>query len=146
MRSGRLRMQNIYGSERLPLTIPLEAQYWSGSNWTTNQQDYCTVIPLSSLSMGPYTGTLAACNTQINPAGNTTLSAGKLAIKLSKPAVSGSVDLSLNVGSTPLGSTCITASPSLATASSIAWFGANPSARATFNVYKSPLIYLRENY
>jgi MSHA biogenesis protein MshQ len=146
MRSGRLHMQNVYGSERLPLIIPLEAQYWSGSNWTTNQQDNCTVVPLSSLSMGPYIGTLAACNTQISPAGNQTLNAGKLAIKLSKPAVSGSVDLALIVGSTPLGITCTTATPSLATASSIAWFGANPSARATFNVYKSPLIYLRENY
>jgi MSHA biogenesis protein MshQ len=146
VRSGRLRMQNMYGSERLGLAVPLEAQYWSGSYWTTNQQDSCTVVPMSSLIMGPYIGALTACNTQISPTGSQTLNAGKLAINLSKPTVSGSVDMALNATVTPLGSTCIAASASPATAAGIAWFGANPTARATFGVFKSPLIYRRENY
>jgi MSHA biogenesis protein MshQ len=146
MRSGRLRMLNMYGSERLALAVPLEAQYWSGSYWTTNQQDSCTVVPMSSLIMGPYIGALAACNAQVSPTGSQTLNAGKLSLNLSKPTVSGSVEMVLNLGNTPSGSTCIGTTPSPATAAGLAWFGANPSARATFGVYKSPLIYLRENY
>jgi MSHA biogenesis protein MshQ len=146
IRSGRLRMQNAYGSVRLPLAIPLEAQYWSGSYWTTNLLDSCTSFPMSSVKMGPYIGALVACNTQISPAGNQTLSAGKLSINLSKPTASGSVDMALNVGSTASGNTCIASTQSAATAALIGWFGANPSARATFGVYKSSLIYRRENY
>jgi MSHA biogenesis protein MshQ len=101
---------------------------------------------MSGITMGPYYGALTACNTQISPTGAQTLNAGKLSVNLSKPAVSGSVDLALNVGNTPTGSTCAAPSPSSATAAALAWFGANPTARATFGVYKSPLIYRRENY
>ena len=146
IRSGRLRLQNAYGSERLALAIPLEAQFWSGSYWTTNLLDSCTSFPMSSIKMGPYNGALVACNTQISPTGTQTLSAGKLSINLSKPTASGSVDMALNVGSAASGNTCVAATQSAATAASLGWFGANPSARATFGLYKSPLIYRRENY
>jgi MSHA biogenesis protein MshQ len=146
MRSGRLTMKNAYGSERLPLTVPLEAQYWSGTYWATNSLDSCTSVNMSGIMMGPYIGALAACNTQISPPGIQTLGAGKLSINLSKPTVSGSVNLALNVGTTATGNTCSAATPSAAAAASIPWFGTNPAARATFGVYKSPLIYMRENY
>jgi MSHA biogenesis protein MshQ len=146
VRSGRLRMQNVYGSERLPLAVPIEAQYWSGSYWATNLLDFCTSVPMSSITMGPYYGALSACNTQISSTGSQTLGAGRLSITLSKPSLSGSVDMALNTSSTATGGTCIAAAPSPATAAAMAWFGANPSARATFGVYKSPLIYRRENY
>ena len=67
---------------------------------------------------------------------------------LSKPGAgnSGSVLLTLNVSAAASGNTCLASSESAATAASRAWFGSNPTARATFGVYKSPLIYLRENY
>ena len=148
IRSGRLRMKNIYGSERLPLTIPLEAQFWSGTAWSTNLLDSCTTFPMSSIMMGPYKGALAACNTQMSPTGSQTLNAGKLSVNLSKPSpsVSGSVAMQLNVGSTASGTTCLTATPSAATAASLPWLGPDPTALATFGIYKSPLIYSRENY
>lgn len=151
VRYGRLRMQNAYGSELLALPIPLEAQYWDGSFFVTNTLDSCTALTLSSVAMSSYNGNLAACETQISPVTAQTLSGGKLTgsgMALSKPGVgnSGSVLLTLNVSPTASGSTCMSSSASSATAANIPWFGSNPTARATFGVYKSPLIYLRENY
>lgn len=151
IRSGQLRMFNAYGSELLSLPVPLEARYWNGTAYVTNTLDSCTTLNLSSIAMSNYTGNLAACETQISPTTTQTLSAGKLpgnGLVLSKPGQgnSGSVQLSLNVGSTASGSTCVSSTSSAATAANRPWFGSNPSARATFGVYKSPLIYLRENY
>jgi MSHA biogenesis protein MshQ len=82
-----------------------------------------------------------------------TLSGGKMPLLtplvLSAPGTgnSGSVDLTLNLTDTVSGNTCLSATASAATAANMAaWFGANPTARATFGVFKSPLVYRRENY
>ena len=149
--SGRLRMVNAYGSELLSLPIPLEAQYWAGNFYVTNTLDSCTVIPMSSISMGNYLKQLNACETQISPAGNVAMVAGKppgTGVVLTKPGLgnSGSVDLAINVGAVPAGNTCVSATQSTATTSNLPWFGPNQGARATFGVYKAPIIYRRENY
>lgn len=151
IRHGQLRLSNAYGSELLKLPVPLEARYWNGSSYVTHAQDSCTTLNLSSIALSAYAGNLAACETQISPTTTQTLSAGKLpgdGLVLSKPGTgnSGSVQLTLNVGATASGNTCVSTSASAATAANRAWFGSNPTAKATFGVYKSPLIYLRENY
>ncbi len=151
LRHGRLRMQNAYGSELLALPVPLEAQYWASSYYATNTLDNCSVIPMSSIKMGNYLKQLGACETQISPVGNVTLVAGKLpgaGLVLSPPGTNnaGSVDLSLNLTSLAAGTTCVGPIESAATAANMPWFGANPGARAAFGVYKSPILYRRENY
>ena len=151
IRSGRLSMQNAYGSELLDLPIPLAAQYWNGSNYTTNGADNCTVLPASSMVMANYTGALSACETQLSPVGNLTMVAGRPAgagLVLRKPGLgnAGSVDLTINAGSVASGNTCISATQSAATAANLPWFGPNLGARATFGLFKSPIIYSRENY
>lgn len=151
IRYGQLRMSNVYGSELMSLPVPLEARYWNGAFYVTNTLDSCTTLSLSSIAMSGFTGNLAACETQISPTTAQTLSNGKLSgngLVLSKPGQgnSGSVQLTMNVGSTASGSTCISSTSSSATAANRPWFGSNPTAKATFGVYKSPLIYLRENY
>lgn len=151
IRHGQLRLSNAYGSELLKLPVPLEARYWNGTSYVTHAQDSCTTLNLSSISMSGYTGNLSACETQISPTSTQTLSAGKVpgeGLVLSRPGQgnSGSVLLTLNVGALASGNTCVTSSTSAATAAQRPWFGSNPAARATFGVYKSPLIYLRENY
>jgi uncharacterized repeat protein (TIGR01451 family) len=150
LRYGRLRMQNAYGSELLDLPVPFEAQYWTGSFYATNTWDNCTVLPMSSLVMSNFTGGLAACETQITPTGNQTLSGGKISsgLKLTKPGAtnSGSVYLAFNVSSTATGNTCLSTTSTAATAANKPWFGPNIGGRATFGIYRSPLIYLRENY
>lgn len=152
LRYGRLRLQNAYGSELLDLPVPLEAQYWTGNYYATNTADNCTVVPASSIIMDNYVKNLNACETQLSPAGNLVFSGGKPVapgVKLTKPGLgnAGSVNLAVNVSTTPAGKTCIGASESSATAANIPWFGVNPLARATFGIYKNqPIIYMREDY
>jgi hypothetical protein len=148
MRMGRLQMQNAHGSELLNLPIPLEAQYWSGTAYLRNASDSCTTIPPSSLIYSGFQSNLAACATHTVLSG--TLNAGRASpsLKLTAPGngKNGSVNLAVNVGSTASGSTCTSSSSSSATAAGMAWFGTNPSAKATFGIHKTPLIYLRENF
>lgn len=152
LRFGRLALSNVYGSELLDLPLPVTAQYWSSAGYyVTHTDDSCTALPVSSLSMAFLAATpnLSACQTQLSPTGVRTFGSGQLALKLTQPGVGrqGSVDLVLNLGSTAAGSTCVSASASAATAASLPWLGStNPTARATFGIYKSPLIYRRENY
>ncbi|QRX83435.1 DUF6701 domain-containing protein [Glaciimonas sp. PAMC28666] len=151
LRYGRLKMQNAHGSELLALPVPLEAQYWTGSYYVTNTADSCTVIPASSITMSNYQKQLVACETQLAPTGNSTLAGGKLpgaGLVLTKPGGGnvGSVDLSVNLGATATGNSCVSAVQSAATAAKIPWFGVNPAARATFGLYKSSIIYQREMY
>ena len=148
-RYGRLKLSNAYGSSLLALPVPLEAQYWTGSYYAANTLDNCTKIPVSSIKMGNYLGQLDACETQLSPTGNVTLTAGKLSgLILTKPGATngGSVDLAINVTNTLAGKTCLSATQTDATAANMPWFGPNLNARATFGIYKSPLIYRRENY
>ena len=146
---GRLSMGNTYGSELLPLPIPLTAQIWNpGGFYTVNLSDGCTTFNASSIILNNWSQYLAACETQLSPAGAIVLSNGVAPLRLTSPGGGngGSVNLSLNVGSVPSGTSCIAATASAATAAARPWFGANPTGRATFGVYKTPLIYRRENF
>lgn len=154
VRYGRIAIGNAYGSELLDLAIPVEAQYWaSGGYYITNRQDTCTSFNVSSLILSNFTQNLAACETQLSPTGVQTLAFGKLALKLTKPGIDasnipnrGSVQLTLNTGSTASGSTCLSPTSTAATAANMSWFGTNPSGRATFGIFRSPYIYQRESY
>ncbi len=149
IRSGRLKLQNAYGSELLPLSIPLEAQYWNGTSYIRNQQDNCTILPASSIAMANYKNNLTACETQIgySSGSGAFVSGVSHYLRLTKPSAgnNGSVDLTLNLNSAS-GITCSTATSSSATTASIPWFGANPISRATFGIFKTPIIYMRENF
>ena len=152
LRYGRLQMKNAYGSELLPLPVPLEAQYWAaGGYYVTNVDDSCTVIPVASLVMGNYVKQLSACATRLSPTGSVTLQSGAIpngGLVLSRPGMgnAGSVDLQFNVTNVAHGNTCVSTATSLATAAHVPWFGNSPVARATFGIFKSPLVYRRENY
>ena len=150
-RYGRLVLSNAYGSELLNLPVPLSAQYWTGTFFATNTADSCSAIPVTSVTMGNYLKQLNACEAQLLPSGSVILQGGRAAgagLLLTKPGLNntGSVDLAINVGATPAGNTCVGPTASAAIAANLPWFGVNPGSRATFGVYKSPLIYSRENY
>jgi MSHA biogenesis protein MshQ len=143
VRSGRLRMLNAYGSELLALSVPqwLQTQYWNGSTWTLNSADSCTslAVPTSASGMVFGPGNLVAGSTtaSINSVttGSGTLLAGDAGFKLTRPGSgkNGYVDITV---STPAWL-------------SYPWASSTPSAakgRATFGTYKSPLIFMRENY
>jgi len=159
-RYGRLRLSNAFGSELLDLPIPAEAQYWNGTVFITNTADNCTVITATNIAMGNYLSNLSACETAISISGR--LSAGKSNLKLVKPGAgnNGSVDLTVNLGTTATGQTCVAPLPATQQAAVAAnqtylqgkWAGTsynqNPHARATFGVYKNAneFIYMREMY
>lgn len=148
LRYGRLRIGNAYGSELLDLPIPYEAQYWTSGGYLTHRDDSCTTFDVSSLMLGSFTQNLSACETQLAPTGSRTLTAGRLALRLTRPGEGniGSVMLTQNIGTTASGSTCIGATPSAATAANMPWFGSNPAGKAAFGVFRSPYIYYRESF
>lgn len=151
-RFGILHIDNSYGSELLDLPVPIEAQYWNGSYYTLNTDDSCTFFPASSITMNNYLQSLNACETHFSPAGNLTMSGGVISSGLTLTAPgsgnTGSVDLTLNIGSSAGGNTCTSAVEGSATPAGMDWFGINPTARATFGIYEgnSHFIYIRELY
>jgi MSHA biogenesis protein MshQ len=136
-------------------------QYWNG-NWLSNALDTCTSINANQFAWdflpAGTTGrpnNLAACNSALSVGG----AAPNYAVNLSAPGAgrSGWSGIRLNLGAPPAtGNRCIATTESGVAASTanlpwlqFNWTGAgvtDPSARATFGVYRSPLIYRRENY
>ncbi|QDL56913.1 LamG domain-containing protein [Rhodoferax aquaticus] len=162
LRSGRVRLGNAYGSELLDLPVSLRAEYWGGSTsgWLLNTADSCSTTVLQFTPVGTditastcvrdavnYSG--KGCSGAVPVSNRSFLEggvvgtdsngvagfAGNFNLWLKAPGAgrSGSIDISATV-------------PSWL---QFDWKGAgpaNPTARATFGVYKSPLIYRRENY
>jgi len=166
VRSGRVRLTNAYGSELLDLPMTLRAEYWNGTGWIKNTDDNCTgdttsvaanavAVTLTQTLASPTcvwdTGTPGRSGAGCSVAGATsptdkqfrkgtamvntsaTLQKGDFNLWLKAPTVSGTVRVDVDVP--------IWLEYPWASASS-----ADPSARATFGVFKSPLIYRRENY
>jgi len=160
VRSGRLALQNGYGSELLALPIPLEAQYWTGSFYATNSDDSCTLVsvpPAQTLLVGAlpngvpalYFYPLVANQNQLLssdaiPSLASPLQQGKSALQFAKSDTRkpGWLDIILKVESYLQGNwgNCSGQTGVAGAMDDL------PCARATFGIYKSPLIYRRENY
>jgi len=157
-RYGRLAITPVHGSELLPLTVPLEAQFWGGTGYRRSTEDSCTTFDIKTIAMRNYRGNLNACETVLSGTTPISIIQGKTSLRLSAPGVSGntpntgSVDLGINFGSITAGDqTCVgpgtvQSNAIDGTAGMAGWFGANPVGRATFGVYKAPIIYMRENF
>jgi len=157
MRFGRLRLQSANGSERLPLQMRIEAQYWNGSGFILNGSDSCTTLASANVALGNYRGNLASGETTATIA-PLVLSSGASAVRFTAPGPgdNGSVDVSLNLTGATTGASCI-AGMAASTGANLAWLQAawcgtayddDASARATFGIYGASdrIIYLRENY
>ena len=159
VRSGRVRLVNANGSELLNLPLDLRLQYWEGATlgWQNNAADTCTAIQSSDFAFAfPGAGnSLASCETAITLAGT----APTYTASLTKPGAgnNGWADITLNLGATSAGNRCTAVAVGVGAAATTAnvpwlqfnWTGAvgNPSARATFGVYRSgPIIHRREMY
>ena len=159
VRFGRLRLDNVYGSELLPLTVRAWAEYWTSQEFATNKLDSCTSIASSRLGLGPYTGLLNKDNFGLDrlPAGPLTLDKGAGSVIMSSGTLTGSVFLGVNLSGTTTETTC--AGPLLLGAAATSpdlsflrgkWcgtsYGNDPRAKLTFGVYRSlrKLIHRRE--
>ncbi len=125
VRYGRLKLENVYGSELLPLTMPMKTQYFNGSNFQTNEDDNCTIINTVDLVV------------------SSGLSGGSSTVSVISPnAVSGILDINLTPpGASNTGDILISVDldASLESWLKFNWEGAgdaDPQASATFGIYE----------
>ncbi|OGA26379.1 MAG: hypothetical protein A3I01_01840 [Betaproteobacteria bacterium RIFCSPLOWO2_02_FULL_65_24] len=158
VRFGMLKLDNAYGSELLPIRVPVRAMYWNGTTWQTNSADNCTSLPVNSLVLGNWkpAGFSTSMDSTHLPASPIVLSGGTATLTVTKPspAAIGSVDLAINLGATAGDANCIGAGMT-ATGANQPWLRGNwcpagyvkdPNARLTFGTSRSPFIFLREMY
>ncbi|HZR02677.1 MAG TPA: LamG domain-containing protein [Burkholderiales bacterium] len=164
-RFGRLRLYNATGSGLQALPIAMEFQYFNGLGFVPNPADSCTTLAKSDFIFRSFQKNLSACETWLaTPSSTVTAASGKATLTLAQPVaggdgkVDGSVDLMPRLSSITTGSACINASSTTVTNANKPWlqfdwggtgsFDQNPSARATFGLYRksSDFIYFREMY
>jgi len=154
-RYGRLAVIPAHGSELLALPVPIEAQYYKDGFYVRSQGDACTTIDSKSIVMRNFKGNLTACETFMS--GIYSANNGLVTAKLAAPKVGsdgrpnvGSVDLEVNLSSAAPGeSTCQSNAGAVGAGNGdkLDWFGTtDPVGRASFGIYKAPIIYMRESF
>lgn len=154
-RYGRLAVIPAHGSELLALPVPIEAQYYKDGFYVRSQGDACTTLDSKSIVMKNFKGNLSACETFMS--GIYSANNGLVTAKLAAPKVGsdgrpnvGSVDLEVNLGNAAPGE--VTCQSNAGPVSAIDggksdWFGTtDPVGRASFGIYKAPIIYMRESF
>ncbi|ACT48108.1 DUF6701 domain-containing protein [Methylotenera mobilis] len=152
VRSGRMRIQNAYGSELLDLPMPMVAQYWNNGSWVLNSNDICTTgISLAltdpNIADGLVPSELCVLDTGNPGSSGLGCTASGIASKRFKvPPSNGNFNLTLRApGAGNTGSMDVTATvPAWLKYNWTGTGNTNPSARATFGTYRTPIIYLRE--
>jgi MSHA biogenesis protein MshQ len=132
LRYGRARVSNAFGSDKLPLPVPAETQYWNGNYWETNTLDLGgSTLSSPSITKTSGTGTVAHASGSVFSTGTATPGRFGLSLTTDGPAA---VDLGYTV-------------PGWL---QYPWLGGttmqNPSAKASFGVYpgSNRFIYRRE--
>ena len=153
VRRGQLRISSNFGNGRLPLRLPVQAQYWNGTHWVLNTLDNCTTLPASAFHLvSPPAGTAVS--------GPVALTAGRGELTLSAPtsAQMAVIDLAAALGQTGVDNACLSTHGGSAAAmpwlrsrngSCASTYDRDPSARATFGVYAPETrrnIHVREWY
>ncbi|MFZ5578930.1 MAG: DUF6701 domain-containing protein [Pseudomonadota bacterium] len=135
IRFGRLLMDSAYGSERLPLSLPVRAEYWSGSAWRLNSMDSCTAYASPSLGCADPSASDGLTCASTNVSGGGILNLGAGAFSLSAPNAPGALDYTLTVSDWLKDDRNGDGS-----------YAESPSARATFGIYgqRERMIYMRE--
>jgi hypothetical protein len=97
VRYGRIFQRNAFGSELLPLTIPLQAEYYNGTQFIRNTNDSCTDYTSAGITFANRTG-LAADPTA---SGSGTFISGSFdptnPVRLNSANQVGSIDAIINV-------------------------------------------------
>lgn len=76
IRFGRLRLFNAYGTSLTSVKMPVQAEYWNGTVWVVNGDDWVTTIPAAAIGFPTGSVTVAG------PTSDLTLTAGKGSIAL----------------------------------------------------------------
>jgi len=170
MRFGVLKMDNAYGTDQLPLFVPVTALYWNGASsiWARNLGDSCTTLITNTsdanrnLARGNYKVGLAAGNVT-STAASLPLVAGQASIRFEATSSggfvnTGSADVALNLSATTSDNSVCPATALEAAGTvgaNLPWLRGNwcgtgytsdPMARITTGTSKSQFLYLRERY
>jgi hypothetical protein len=96
MRSGRMQLENVFGSELTALTMPLKVEHYLNSGFSINTDDTCTTYDATAGSLTNYTGNLSTGETTVT--GASAISGGVANITFSAPGAGneGSVNLLAN--------------------------------------------------
>ncbi len=149
LRYGRLNLQNAHGSELLPLSVSLTAQYWNGAAFVLNTDDSCTAIsaPTSGsgltfypeVASGAQGNHLSSAETTATVSATGKLVSGDAQLKFSAPGSGNDGYFDLNI----VAPDWLKFDWNAATAGD-----ESPSGRVTFGIYKGndSQIYLREVY
>lgn len=161
VRSGRLVLSDAYGSERTPLDMSVQAQHWSGKSWVQNSGDSCTRIPNASvglsnhrnqagLAMAPFSTPPTTQLTLMGQPQAIVIQSGRGTLRLGSPpaGITGTLDVSLNLGNTATDRACVGTHPATSGAMA-AWLrfplgsgvacpstdDRDPGAKATFGIF-----------
>ena len=129
--SGRITIPNMYGSELLALPIITTVEYYNkDGNWKTSLTDSVTAFSSALSPVGNLVANNATCAVVKTPdAAPVAVSAGVRTLSFARVAV------------TPPAPKCIT----MFSINAPSYLPSNTGS-ATFGIYKSPLVYRRENY
>jgi len=167
-RFGVLRLDNAYGSELLPIRVPVRTLYCNAvsgtscTEWRTNTDDSCTSVNAATLQIGSIVkpaGSALALSTPPTGVTVTQTSPGRWTLIVT-PATKGvgSGDILLNLGGIVTTASCTTLTSAVGGGVPTPaldylagnWCGANYDrtsvARIRFGSPKAPHIYLRERY
>lgn len=160
-RFGRLALSNAHGSELLALPVPIETQFWDGTNFRRNAEDSCTLLAQNNVALANWQRDLDLCETSVMPALAARFNGGRGNLRLTAPGAgnTGSVNLTVNLGAAN-GNSCVggpPALPALATGALQTWlqgrgagglWNLDPVVRASFGLFRGSrsLIYIREIY
>lgn len=156
LRTGRLRLLNAYGSELLPVRVPVRSEFYTGTGWSINTADNCTALPTPTFFVSNVAGaTPVIAATTPNPL---TLTNGQATLVFNPTGVAGRFDLAANLNAAGSDTSCNAAHGG--TAASLPWlqgfwssscggtpaWAQDPNARIQLGAPKAPYIYLRERY
>ncbi|MGE3773241.1 MAG: DUF6701 domain-containing protein, partial [Gammaproteobacteria bacterium] len=152
LRYGRLATDNVLGSELLPLTAPVRAEYFNGRGFVRNDADVCTAIAAQALDLGsgspdaaPAAGETAiaiGAGKSVAAVAHAPLASGLLGLSFSAPGAGnvGELDYRVDLG--------LAMRPWLR----FDWNGdgtpEDPTGRASFGLYAGPrsLVYQRDTW
>ncbi len=154
VRYGMLKLDNAYGSELLPLYVPVKMLYWNGTGWAINTLDSCTTIVANNIAKSAtFKGNMTGIT--ITPP---TIASGIGSIIVTSTGNNiGSADIAINLGATSADANCAGV-PAATAGAAMSWLRGNwcggpaagyvkdPSARITFGTAKNPILFRREKY
>lgn len=156
LRTGRLRLLNTYGSELLPIRVPVRSEFYTGTGWSINTADNCTALPTTAFFASNVIGAapvIAAATP--NPI---TLISGQATLVFNPTSAAGRFDLAADLNAAGPDTSCNAAHGG--TAANLPWLRGfwsstcngtppwqqDPNARVQLGAPKAPYIYLRERY